>query len=626
MLPSSDVDSLPQHGRQLEVILQSRPPDFGTQLVSRKRQRSTAATVNDISPPASLACARIQSVHLALKLSSDTSHPTTKDAERQLSTDRPPKYNQEAGFMFSFDTTRWRPPYCIVTERDLEHLSDQFGRALGCLCLNHNSGSKSVNAAQETFFLGSLKSTFPAAFSPEILKGVIERSSLPLPIVRSLRVYKQARQRLDTGNGPRRPSTAATLEDFETLSEDQIWTGMLAALASPVTKLPPLQRHKETIVNVLKSSQSSVEGVCDINPPLAGSGEAFKPCPTRNERDKKCSITSPDLRPFLRAAQSSTLLRPLAHVHRDCGSEEMLEVQDAGTDHWMHDRIVSAVSNQSSTIQSEMSIQSSHEGPATCDALLGDEWESSMSSCQQLSQSSGRSDESELLMLTPNSIYQVEDFCSVDAGYTSQEDLLATEDYLCRPPYDSRVPRDVIDLQPAKISGDETSQPRVRDFPAIGSDCLFRMHESAAGRASTIGLHRTPSMSSSRTEAKVSPPSRSSTSSILTIRHPHRRGSLNSILGRDTTAEFCAPSTVEVDQPCPRSSLEPEVLSRRNSLLQRLRRSPSKPKKEMALRSALDSCNFQGRDVELKRRKTLNDYAAWGEEQEEEDDEAMLFV
>ena len=74
------------------------------------------------------------------------------------------------------------------------------------------------------------------------------------------------------------------------------------------------------------------------------------------------------------------------------------------------------------------------------------------------------------------------------------------------------------------------------------------------------------------------------------------------------------------------SSRSPErsSVTKQGKLFRKLTQSSLRPTREQLGAEAMMTCNSQGRDFELKRRKTLDDYN--DTDNKEDDDEEMLFL
>lgn len=602
---------------------------------SRRRPPHLARSVNDVAPPPGLTIVQLCGVRLDMQISS---HNT----ETRASSGPAFKTRHSGPDLLTSSLLEAVPVTTFAQVQDLTSTRDLINCAVASFMF-HARPELAANLLWQLRFTHNLQNTFPVAFSPKHLRTVVEISHLVTSICRGMESFMQrgradnARSIVSTPESSCRPDSGSrTSSEARTIRHVDAWQCILSKLADSygMDNLPGsllagqnsgaqyAERHQRLPESQFSTKNHDWQGhVALLDAEKTADGLFISSAPTKDYMGHGLTASEPTLS-AQRARQcvsSSNCLDCFDSSFEDlCGDSSLLQ---GCFDDWTSTDI-SPVSSQASTVQSEMQkSQQTLDLYDRCKRLSKeDEWESALGERQQLSQSSGRIGASGLSLITPDERDHQHAISRTHFENHLPESFHVDTVPIEAAPQDHRTTANVdlleglTDLSSKPVSGALEPQEILLD-----SDCLFEEHYKAA--SSQVG-NQMAAMRTGTSDSNPSSPRHSHRSSILSFGSLHRRES-TLIAGYCPSIELKAePIVMDADSVSRTSSSETRVMERRSSLLRKLtRHNSSKSAKEESGAAALNRCNVKGRDVELKRRKTLDDYVL----EDEQEDEEMLF-
>lgn len=633
----------------------------------RSRPREIVRNVNEINTPSTLPVARLHSVRLEL-----TCHvsPTVEGAPSE-STDFEGglRHSSHSKRYQNSDTYLWTNRGCRLQEDAVaaptpaQHAesADILARSVGYALRSLVAGSRfqlpdSMRKISKGFST-DLLSVFPAVFSPAYLAGISQRARLITSLSRSLAAFDSRRvvaQSTRQVPHPRSPvltpvkgakATTDHIEKPHTMFETQLWSAMRGKCVHPrfrLSQMPLTVAPRESrIIEPTQQEEYPPYSRAALHVlPKAAEHENENDMPWDDIWSSRNSIVEPAetanaSHSAMADTESSWWCQTEQELHKSsvelCGkklcagftSDHMLLDQSA---EWLQYRDAGTVSSQdsetstkSNTLSNKLSLSE-----VVSASMLFDEQLNVIGFDRQLSQTCG-THPFEPYPPTGRLDAQHDEMLYVEyarSDTTTGSSTLYCQDFSPNPDNVPQTPKDLFGVQCPSRHNSTSKDPHERHTffdPDLDLDPLNLPRELPHKDISRIGnFADTPDLFDL---SVASVRSSSRRSSIFGIRRMSTSDSQNegpvspSALQPSTKDRARCPLEAQIDSGYPK---------RRGSLLKRLSRSSSKGSRaahgqdDMDFELSIDT----HRDIELKRRKTLDDYAMLDDAEEDE----MLFA
>jgi hypothetical protein len=623
-----------------DIFLKPSSFDVCTRPGQRKAPPNSAWTINDVSPPAGLPTAQLQTARLKMHVGSTqakSSNTDNSNGAEDRSRDRS-CLTTETG---SLELPGKHKNGCSTSTDDRRLRLEMIEKVCKQFCFGSQPRSDKQAAWQECFE-HSLCSVFPAAFSRSYLKLVIERARLAPSIQRSMSSFVQRRAACKI-QGAAKTSSRNPSHSTEMMSppghsqsdvsyDTPVWLRILtvAAKSCMVDDYPQASlrtggsahghsEHRRSAMNPINNdfaAQSDETGSIQLVADFVSDFEQIHAAERDATLHHHVFTETPNGSASLADEHRSIDTCCESLLREACGGMAFV---GANVDDWPCGTLISPVSSQSSIAQSEILAQQMIPclGQSSERFSANDEWEMQISECQRLSQSSGSTASSELLTIIESSPEQHN-----NTSFTSLENYLEASHFsdLSSHNISETLESGGEDLSTRDLSGYPKSRSSASELPlhqGLGAEdnCLFEAHSIRTFSASQNMPESAPLRMA--THSNPGTPQQSRRSSILSFGSMRRSNSSNSTDNGDlrnselNTFSLHGSFTPPTDaKPC----------ERRSSLLRRLTRTSAKLADDKLATEIFSGRGSQNRDFEVKRRKTLDDYTI----ADDQDDEDML--